>query len=47
MNNHTNNRLEFIKKHPIFDNLSNENIENILALSSFFNIKKNKIKILK
>ena len=41
MNNHTNNRLEFIKKHPIFDNLSTENIENILALSSFFNIKKN------
>lgn len=41
MNNHTNNRLEFIKKHPIFDNLSTETIENILALSSFFNIKKN------
>ena len=41
MNKLTNNRLEFIKKHPIFDNLSNENIENILALSSFFNIKKN------
>jgi CRP-like cAMP-binding protein len=41
MNNHTNNRLEFIKKHPIFDNLSNENIDNILALSSIFNIKKN------
>jgi len=41
MNKHTNNRLEFIKKHPIFDNLSTETIENILALSSFFNIKKN------
>ena len=41
MNNHTNNRLEFIKKLPIFDNLSIENIENILALSSIFNIKKN------
>jgi len=41
MNKHTNNRLEFIKKLPIFDNLSNENIDNILALSSFFNIKKN------
>ena len=41
MNNHTNNRLELIKKLPIFDNLSIENIENILALSSIFNIKKN------
>lgn len=41
MNNHTNNRLEFIKKLPIFDNLSTESIENILALSSVFNIKKN------
>jgi CRP-like cAMP-binding protein len=41
MNKHTNNRLEFIKKHPIFDNLSTGTIENILALSSFFNIKKN------
>ncbi len=43
MNNHINSRVELIKKIPLFENISSENIEDILALSSIFNLKKNKL----
>jgi len=43
MKKHPKTNLEFIKKLPIFNNLCTENIDDILALSTIFNIKKNKL----
>jgi CRP-like cAMP-binding protein len=43
MKKHPKTNLEFIKNLPIFENLCSENIDDILALSTIFNIKKNKL----
>lgn len=43
MKKHPKTNLEFIKKLSIFNNLCTENIDDILALSTIFNIKKNKL----
>jgi CRP-like cAMP-binding protein len=43
MKKHPKNNLEFIKKISIFNNICNENIDDILALSTIFNLKKNKL----
>jgi CRP-like cAMP-binding protein len=43
MKKHPKTNLEFIKKISIFNNICNENIDDILALSTIFNLKKNKL----
>ena len=43
MKKHPKTNLEFIKKLSIFENLCSENIDDILALSTIFNVKKNKL----
>ena len=43
MKKHPKTNIDFIKKLPIFENLRSENIDDILALSTIFNVKKNKL----
>ena len=43
MKKHPKTNLEFIKKLSIFENLCSDNIDDILALSTIFNVKKNKL----
>jgi len=43
MKKHPKINVEFIKKLPIFENLCNQNIDDIIALSTIFNVKKNKL----
>ena len=43
MKKHPKTNLEFIRNLPIFNNLCAENIDDILALSTIFNVRKNKL----